>query len=60
MIDETVHHITKHNFPSHTSLKLIFFIPGAILMATIAPPYGRISPNLGCMKVASFGILGII
>ena len=58
-MDETMHHITIHNFPFHMSLKLIFFISGTILMTTTAPPFKRISLYLECMKVAIFGILGI-
>ena len=38
----------------------IFFILGAILMTTTAPPFKRNSPYLGRMNVAIFGILGII
>ena len=51
---------TIHNSPFHMSLKLTFFNLGAFFMTTTASPFKRISPYLGCMKVAIFGILGII
>ena len=58
-MDETMHHITIYNFSFLMSLKLNFFISGAILMTTTAPPFKRIYLYLECMKVAIFGILGI-